>query len=64
MIDIQEKLELEEKKNKEKIIIHQDTFNTDAIDSVLNGTNNEEIEILFKVNKTNIKQEEEIFNKY
>ena len=70
MIDLQEKLELEEKKNKEKnnssslySESKENVFNTDAIDSILNGTNNEEIEILFNVNKNNMKQEEEIFNK-
>ena len=70
MIDLKEKLELEEKKNKEKnnssslySESKENVFNTDAIDSILNGTNNEEIEILFNVNKNNMKQEEEIFIK-
>ena len=70
MIDLQEKMELEEKRNKEKNDTSslyseskENVFNTDAIDSILNGTNNEEIEILFNVNKNNIKQDEEIFAK-
>ena len=68
MIDLQERLEMEEfndeekskssrYENKEKI------FNTDAIDSILNGTNNEGMEIIFNVNKNNINQDEEIFKK-
>ena len=69
MIDLQEKMEFEEKQQKEKkessslySESKENVFNTDAIDSILNGTNNEEIEILFSVNKNNIKQDEEIFN--
>ena len=68
MIDLQERLEMEEfndedkskssrYENKEKV------FNTDAIDSILNGTNNEGMEIIFNVNKNNIKQDEENFKK-
>ena len=68
MIDLQERLEMEEfndeeksksirNENKEKV------FNTDAIDSILNGTNNEGMEIIFNVNKNNIKQDEEDFKK-
>ena len=70
MIDLQEKMELEEKHNKEKNDTSsiyseskENVFNTDAIDSILNGTNNEGIEIIFDVNKNNLKQDEEIFNK-
>ena len=70
MIDLQEKMELEEKKNKEKSDTSslyseskENVFNTDAIDSILNGTNNEGIEIIFDVNKNNLKQDEELFNK-
>ena len=70
MIDLQEKLEMEEKNNKEKNESSrsesqnkENVFNTDAIDSILNGTNNEGIEIIFNVNKDNINQDEEIFNK-
>ena len=70
MIDLQEKLEMEEKKNKEKNETSknesqnkENVFNTDAIDSILNGTNNEGMEIIFNVNKNNIKQDEDNFNK-
>jgi len=70
MIDLQEKMELEEKQNKEKNESsslynerRENIFNTDAIDSILNGTHHEEIEILFNVDKNNIKEEEENFNK-
>ena len=70
MIDLQEKMEFEEKQNKEKNEASslfneskKNVFNTDAMDSILNGTNNEEIEILFNINKNNIKQDEEIFNR-
>ena len=69
MIDLQEKLEMQAKQNKEKDSSGTDSenkekvFNTDAIDSILNGTNNEGMEILFSVNKNNIKQDEEIFDK-
>ena len=70
MIDLQEKMELEERQNKEKNDTSSlyseskgNVFNTDAIESILNRTNNEEIEILFNVNKNNIKQDEEIFNR-
>ena len=69
MIDLQEKMELEERKNKEKIYessSYSDTkennvFNTDAIDSILNGTNNEGIEIIFDVNKNNLNKDEDEF---
>ena len=70
MIDLQEKMELEEKQMREKKEIScldseskGNIFNTDAIDSILNGTNNEGIEIIFNVNKNNIKQDEKIYNK-
>ena len=69
MIDLQEKMEMEEKKNKEKIhnsssyseSKDNNVFNTDAIDSILNGTNNEGIEIIFDVNKNNLKEDEDVF---
>ena len=69
MIDLQEKLEMKEKKkNKEenknqKEEYKEKIFNTDEIDSILNGTNNEGMEVLFNVNKNNIKKDEEIFDK-
>ena len=67
MIDLQEQMEMEEENNRERIKSSkfdiEKVFNTDAIDSILNGTNNEGMEILFNVNKDNIKQDEDIFNK-
>ena len=69
MIDLQENLELQGLRNKEKNSSKEirenkeKVFNTEAIDSILNGTNNEGIEILFNVNKNNIKQDEDIFKK-
>ena len=67
MIDLQEQMEMEEENNREKInsskFDKEKVFNTDAIDSILNGTNNEGMEILFSVNKFNIKQDEDLFNK-
>ena len=70
MIDLQEKLEMDEKNNKDKKDFSrnesqnkENVFNTDVIDSILNGTNNEGMEIIFNVNKNNIKQDEDIFNK-
>jgi hypothetical protein len=70
MIDLQEKMEMEAKIEKEKseqskdnLDERENVFNTDAIDSILNGTNNEGMEILFSVDKNNIKKDEECFNK-
>ena len=69
MIDLQEKLEMKAKHNhdndssKSESENIENVFNTDAIDSILNGTNNEGMEILFNVNKNNINRDEEIFNK-
>ena len=70
MIDLQEKLEMEEKRMKEKNDSsidnkenEENVFNTEAIDSILNGTNNEGMEIIFNVNKNNIQKDEDIFNK-
>ena len=69
MIDLQEKLEIKAKQNREKESFGTENenkekiFNTDAIDSILNGTNNEGMEILLGVNKNNIKQDEEKFDK-
>ena len=69
MIDLQEQMEFEENQNKEQketSSLYSESkgniFNTDAIDSILNGTNNEGIAIIFNVNKNNLKQEEQIFN--
>jgi hypothetical protein len=70
MIDLQEKLEINGKKNQEKNDSSgsdnekkENILNTDAIDSILNGTNNEGMEIIFNVNKKNIKQDEDNFNR-
>ena len=72
MIDLIEKMEMEGKLNKknngkfysapsERDGLH-DVFNTDVIDSILNGTNNEGMEIIFNVNKNNSKQDDAIFS--
>ena len=70
MIDLQEKMELDKKKNEEKndscssfTESKEDVFDTDVINSILNGTNNESLNSLFDINKEDIKQEEEIFGK-
>ena len=70
MIDLQEKMELEEKKNQEKKDTSslyseskENVFNTEAIDSILNRTHNEEIQLLFEININNLKQEEELFSR-
>ena len=64
MIDLQEQMELKELSGKNKIDDDDDNekvFDTDEIDSILNGTNNEGMEIIFNVNKNNIKKDEELF---
>ena len=63
MIDLQEKLEMEEKNKEKNESFNSNVFNTDAIDSILNGTNNEGMEIIFSINKNNIKQDEDNFKK-
>ena len=63
MIDLQEKMEMEEKNRGKNDSSNSNVFNTDAIDSILNGTNNEGMEIIFSVNKNNIKQDEDTFKK-
>ena len=70
MIDLQEKMELEKKRNEEDNDSYslssdskENVFNTDAIDSILNGTNNEDINALFGINKKDLKQDEENFEK-
>ena len=62
MIDLIEKLELNGK-SKDKLKENgkeyaPEVLNTEIIDSILNGTNHEGMEIIFNVNKNNIKQEE------
>ena len=63
-------MELEEKKNQEKKDTSslyseskENVFNTEAIDSILNRTHNEEIQLLFEININNLKQEEELFSR-
>ena len=65
MIDIQEQMEIENKhysikniKSEEKI---NDVFSTDVIDSILNQTNKEDVELLFNINIDNLKIEEQKF---
>ena len=45
-------------KNKDKEYV----FTTDVINSILNGTNMEFVEILFNINKNNSDEEENIFS--
>ena len=67
MIDVIEKFELNGKIRKgelyesEKEYEHE-VLNTEIINSILNGTNCEGMEIIFDVNKNNLKQEEINFN--
>ena len=70
MIDLIEKMELEKKKNEEKSHSYgsdseskENVFNTDVINSILNGTNNESINYLFDIDKNDALQDEEIFGK-
>jgi hypothetical protein len=70
MIDLQEKMEKEKKINKYiEIDINSDddkkskVFSTDIINSLLNATNKEGMEILFDVKKDNINEEEKNFKK-
>ena len=67
VINTIEKIELENKKNR-KIINKNDknnsddkVFSTNVIDSVLNSTNDEGMEILFNINKQNMKKDESLF---
>ena len=66
MIDLQENMENEKSKekkqkknNKKEIILN--VFNTSVINSILNRTNKEEMEILFDVNFENTIEEEDKF---
>ena len=70
MIDLQEKMELEKKKKEEKNDTNssytdskENVFSTDVINSILNKTNNESLNILFDINKEDldIQQDEENF---
>ena len=66
MIDIQEQIEIENRHNEllspRDIKKEDDVFNTEVIDSILNDTNKEDIEILFNVNRDNNKIEEQKFS--
>ena len=64
MIDIQEQMEIENKncsKNKQSNEKIKDVFDTEVIDSILNQTNKEDIELLFNVNRDNILIEDKKF---
>ena len=68
MIDLQENMENEKsrekkmkKPNKKEIVLN--VFNTSVINSILNRTNKEEMEILFDVNLDNTIEEEDTFAK-
>ena len=75
MIDLQEKFEIEkqDKENDENISNNKinndgeknnkdDVFSTDVINSILNQSDSQQIEILFNVKRENISKDEEIFN--
>ena len=66
MIDLQENMENEKSKerklkktNKKEIVLN--VFNTSVINSILNRTNKEEMEMLFDVNLDNTMEEEDTF---
>ena len=67
MIDIQEEMEMKNKKNENELNElnkkKNDVLSTDIIYSILNQTNNENIELLFNINKKNFLIEEENFIK-
>ena len=58
MIDLQEKIESENNNEKDKI---DNVFNTSVVNSILNRTNKEEMEIIFDINIDKIKKNENIF---
>jgi hypothetical protein len=58
MIDLQEKIESENNNEKDKI---DNVFNTSVVNSILNRTNKEEMEIIFDINIDKIKKNEDIF---
>ena len=67
VINTIEKIELENKMNK-KLINQNDknndkVFSTNVIDSLLNSTNDEGMEIIFNINKNNIKKDDSLFIK-
>ncbi len=65
MIDIQEQMEIENKHNSNKNFKSEEkineVFSTDVIDSILNQTNKEDVELLFNINIDNLKIEEQKF---
>ena len=67
MIDIQEEMEMKNKKNENELDKmdkkKNEVLSTDVICSILNQTNNENIELLFNINKKNFLIEEENFIK-
>ena len=68
MIDIQEEMEKEKKIEKKELKIklgndnNYDVFSTDIINSLLNSTNKEGVEILFDVKSDKLTEEENNFN--
>lgn len=61
MIDLQEKMEMEEKNNKRKKRkgdISDEVFSTDVYDSIINDRDSEEIEILFNINIKEMEKED------
>ena len=66
MIDLQEKIENEKKKKKNESFrgnqnINSNVFNTSVVNSIINRTNKEEMEILFDIDFENFKKNENIF---
>ena len=69
MINIQEKMEIDKKRKKNNLVEKSNNnstkskiFSTNVMDSFLNDTNNEGMELLFNINLKNINQEEKSFN--
>ena len=69
MINIQEKMEIDKKRKKNNLVEKSNNnstkskiFSTKVMDSFLNDTNNEGMELLFNINLKNINQEEKSFN--
>ena len=69
MIDLQEQMEMENKKNKKmnnkfhmKDASHE-VFSTDVYDSIINDRNNEDIEMLFDIKIEHANEEDEMFHR-
>ena len=69
MINIQEKIEIDKKRKNNHLLEESSKsstkskiFSTNIMDSLLNDTNNEGMEILFNINLKNINQKEKSFN--